>query len=298
MAGTRRTVRTAWAAGLLVAVVSLSSCAGSGGGSDSSAGGSSDMAPATGREAAGGSATSAVDRAPVRTAAVIKTAEVYVTSDHLDRVRAQAVRLVTAVDGTVDGEQTADDRHGHVRTATLTLRVPVDAFAATKSSLEHLGRLRHSDAHQEDVTTEVIDVHERVQTLQNSLDRLQRFQRQAQDVTDLLKFEDEIAQRQAELQSLQAQQSYLEDQTSMSTITLHLSRPGSAPDALAGAGFWAGLRSGWHALGDVLVVVLTVLGAVLPFALLAALVGLPVWWLARLAARRRRTAVVVPADEG
>ena len=42
---------------------------------------------------------------------------------------------------------------------------------------------------------------------------------------DLLDFEDKITTRQAELQSLTAQQSYLADQTSMSTITLSLSVP-------------------------------------------------------------------------
>lgn len=279
----------AGASGVLLAVLTLSACSGTG--SNSGLGSEDRAAPAAGAETGAGSVAATAQRAPVRTAAVIKTAEVSVSSSHLDRVRTDAVRLVTAVHGSVDGEQTVDDAHGRVKRATLRLRVPVDAFEATKSSLERLGRLRHSDAQQKDVTTEVIDVHERVQTLQNSLDRLQRFQRQAQDVTDLLKFEDEIAQRQAELQSLRAQQSYLSDQTSMSTITLHLSRPGTTPDALEGAGFWAGLRSGWHALGDVVVVALTVAGAVLPFALLAALLGLPLWWLVRVLVRRRRAPV-------
>ncbi len=70
-----------------------------------------------------------------------------------------------------------------------------------------------------------------MQTLQNSLDNLQRYQRDAKDVKDLLDFEEKITARQAELQSLEAQQAYLADQTSMSTITLHLSTPGQVRPA-------------------------------------------------------------------
>ena len=50
-------------------------------------------------------------------------------------------------------------------------------------------------------------------------------------------------------------------------------------------GFLAGLKGGWEAFTASVVVVLTAVGAVLPFAVAAAVVGLPLWW----ALRRRRT---------
>ena len=65
-----------------------------------------------------------------------------------------------------------------------------------------------------------------MQTLQNSLDDLQRYQRGAKDVKDLLDFEEKITQRQAELQSLKAQQPTSRDQTTLATITLHAVRAG------------------------------------------------------------------------
>ncbi len=61
-------------------------------------------------------------------------------------------------------------------------------------------------------------------------------------MTELLRYEDQITERQSELQSLKAQQSYLADQTSMSTITVYLSTPEKyvpPPDALEDAGFLA-----------------------------------------------------------
>ena len=237
-------------------------------------------------------------RTVVTTKAVIRTGEVSLTSKDLAGVRADIDALLAAVGGTVDSEQSSNDRHGRIEQSTLVLRVPVDRFAAAKSALMKMGRLQTSDETSKDVTTQVIDVDERVQTLQNSLDDLQRFQRTASDVKDLLDFEEKITQRQSELQSLKAQQSYLADQTSMSTITVHLSTPEKyvpPPDALEGAGFLAGLQAGWHALLDVFVVGLTVLGAVLPFLGVGLLVGVPTWIGIRTLVRRRR--VTPPPSE-
>ena len=126
--------------------------------------------------------------------------------------------------------------------------------------------------------------------MQNSLDRLQSYQAQAKDVEDLLRYEQQITQREAELQSLEAQQSYLADQTSMSTIHVTMTTPRDIvgpPDSLDDAGFLAGLRSGWNALRGAAIVLLTVVGAALPFAGVAALVGLPVWLLVRRVVRHR-----------
>ena len=163
------------------------------------------------------------------------------------------------------------------------LRVPVDSFDTARKALSRLGKVTSSSESEKDVTTQVIDTAERVQTLQNSLDRLQRFQRSAKDVDDLIQFENQITSRQAELQSLKAQQSYLSSQSSMSTITLTLSQPGKEPPGtLDDAGFLAGLRAGWQALASAFVVALTVAGAVLPFLVVLALLGVPLFYFVGL----------------
>jgi hypothetical protein len=233
-------------------------------------------------------------RTIVRARSVIKTGEVSLTSTDLGKVRGEVEELMTALGGSVDSEQTSNDRKGRIERSTLVLRVPVEKFTVAKKALMAMGRLKTSDVSSKDVTTEVIDVDERVQTLQASLDDLQRFQRSAKDVKDLLDYEEKITERQSELQSLQAQQAYLADQTSMATITLSLSLPDKyvpPPDALEDAGFLTGLEAGWHALGDLVVVGLTVLGALLPFVVAGLLLGVPAWIGVRALVRRRRAAV-------
>ncbi len=292
-------------AAAVLACAAAAGCSSGSNGSSSGAGGSSDegVAPATaggrstGRavadlatdgDAAGGSLSSADGAAAVRTRAVVRTGEVSLTSSDLGAVRRDVDALLRTVGGTVDRDVTRNDRHGRPATSRLVLRVPVADFDTVLSGVQKLGRQTSSSSGEKDVTTQVIDTAERVQTLQNSLDRLQRFQRRATDVRDLIRFEEQITTRQSELQSLTAQQAYLADQTSMSTITVHLATPERTvppEDALEDAGFGAGLAGGWHALVAATVVALTALGAALPFLVVLALVGLP----ARVLLRRWRT---------
>ena len=301
VAGTPRRPRpAAWmlrlvAAALLAALVALvAGC--SGGGENAASDAGAVQAEGGGRD--GGSADSiAPEQAPrganrtsVQTKSVIRTGQVAVTNEDLDRTRAEVDQLLFGFGGSIDKEQTSHDDDGNIERSTLTLRVPVANFEAAMDALEKLGKVETSESSSKNVTTEVIDVNERVQTLQNSLDRLQIFQRRSDDIDDLIRFEDQITERESQLRSLQAQQAYLADQTSMSTITLYLSTPEkyvAPPGVFEDAGFLAGLRSGWNALQDFVVVILTVFGAALPFALTVALVGVPVWVLVRVLARRR-----------
>lgn len=248
-------------------------------------------------ESAPKSALDAANRTLVQTRVVIKTGEIASISKDLDEVRQEVDRLLFGFGGQLAGEQTSHDDDGKIERSTLILRVPVSKFDAAMDALEKLGRNKTSDTASKDVTTEVIDVNERVETAQDSLDRLQGFLRKSQNIDDLIRFEREITTREAELQSLSAQQAYLNDQTSMSTITLHLSTPKTyvePPGALDDAGFVAGLKSGWNALKVFAVATLTVVGAVLPSAVAGALLGVPTWLLVR--ALRRRNKVFPPVE--
>ena len=247
------------------------------------------MPPEEGFDESGGT-DAGVNRTLVTVRSVIMTGEVAVTSNDLDEARMQLDEVLDALGGTIDSEQTQNDDDGTIKRSSLVIRVPVDTFRAAMTALQGLGTMKHSDSASKDVTTQVIDVDERVETLENSLDRLQDYQRDAQDIDDLIRFEQQITQREAELQSLTSQQDYLADQTSMSTIRLYLSTPKEyvAPSgALDDAGFVSGLAGGWNALKDTVVVVLTVVGAVLPFLVAFALLGVPLWLLVRRAHQAR-----------
>jgi Flp pilus assembly protein TadB len=164
--------------------------------------------------------------------------------------------------------------------------------------LAEIGRTVRADRSSEDVTTEVIDVDSRVATAEASLARLQRFLRQAERVEDMIRLESEIATRQAELESMKAQQTYLRDQTSLATITVRLRTPDAPPAAPPDdAGFLTGLTNGWAALRTVLVGLATVTGAMLPFVVAIGVLAVPALLLVRTARRRRQPAAPPPAPE-
>jgi hypothetical protein len=289
----------ALAAAATVAVTGLAGCSGAATNS-SQAGGSAGAVSADQKGIAEAQqAPGAMRRSPdaprpaAQTRAVVRTGSLALVSKHPDRVRQEIDTVLVSVGGTVDREDTRRSPKGVIEHSTLVLRVPVARFAEAVHALGRLGRVETSESSSKDVTTELIDVGERVQTLRTSIDRLQKFQRRSTDADTLIRYEREIADRQAELQSLVAQRDYLAGQAAMATLTVTLSTPATyvpPPDRLKDAGFWTGLRAGWNGLVDTVVVVLTAVGAVLPFAGVVAVGGVPVWLLVRrLRARRTPT---------
>jgi hypothetical protein len=266
-----------------------------GGGSASAA----EPAPADGLSSTsdfGSSEKTGADKSVSRDAAiqraVIATGSLSLTTRHLDDVRQDAMNLVKGLGGNVAEEQSQSDTHGRLDRVDLTLRVPAASFERALDGLGGLGTVRHRQQSVEDVTTQVIDNNARVKAQEASVESIERLLAHATTIAEIISVEQQLSSRQADLDSLKQQQKWLADQTSMSTIQLTMTRPSKKP-VEAGTGFFSGFGRGWHALGRSTVAVGTALGAVLPFAVLLALVGTPVW----LVVRRRRVVAPAPAAE-
>jgi Domain of unknown function (DUF4349) len=181
------------------------------------------------------------------------------------------------------------DRGSGDDTATMELRVPADKFAVVVGQLSKLGREESRQISTEDVTEQTVDLDARLAVQQARVDSGRRLLAQAKSLTDLVMLEREVATRESDLASLQAKKRRLSDLTTLSTITLVLLDPKAVKEADDGPpGFLSGLSGGWDALVSSLAVLLTVLGALLPW-LLA--VGIPLWLILYLVRRfgRRRT---------
>lgn len=297
---TRRHRTTAALLGTLALglAVGLAGCSGSGGSAAGSGGSAAESAVDSGEEAAlgpsareAGGAAPGVDRAAVRTRAVIQKGQLELVGKDLDALRADVQRLLDGFDGYIAAEETSNDGDGAVERSRLVVRVPSPVFDEAMSAFSDLGRLESTQRQARDVTTEVIDVQARVRAQEKSLRRLESILGAAQDLGDVIRLESEIADRQAELDSLRAQQAYLTDQTTLATITLYLSTPAHAIAATTDdAGFLTGLHAGWRALTAFLAGVATTVGALLPFAVLLGVVGVPIWLVWRALRARRRTA--------
>ena len=223
------------------------------------------------------------DRADDRS--VITTGYLYVTVDAPLESAAEAVSITEAAGGRVDGRQEFAPQGGDAGGAELTLRIPAERLSATLDRLKELGEVEELRLSASDVTREVQDIDARVTALRSSITRLLALQDAAATVEDLIALETAISDRQAELESLEAQQRFLADQVGLSTITLVLGSrdvaPVTEPDT-----FLTGLITGWEALVAFGSGLLVLLGVLLPWLVLLGVIGFVVLLIVRRARRR------------
>ncbi len=317
MVATRRSLsfqRTALAAGAAVVLVLLSGCSSS----DDDAGGNSASAdselvtaaeaPPAERDDAGGGGVAEVSSqsdnrdasggTPVEQQRVISTGNVHFVADDVGQAIFDVRQVVDIHGGTISEDDTETDKDGAALRSRMVLRIPTADFDDTMSELEKVGALVSSKRQSADVTTQVLDIDVRVEAQQRSIDRIQVLFDNATSIKDIVSIEGELSRRQADLASLQAQQRYLADQTSMSTITLAVERTAKAtkpkPKDHDEAGFLSGLSDGWGALKTFLVGSSTVAGALLPWLVLMLVLAVPGWPLLRRLRRREPAAVATP----
>jgi Domain of unknown function (DUF4349) len=285
----RRMRRTVVIAGLIVAIGALAGCSSSAD-SPSGAANAGNAAPNGGAVAQKDSSLNvAAAPEPVADArSLIVTGSLYITVEDPLAAADKAATIVQSAAGRVDARNETAPQGRDGGSATLTLRIPTDNLDKVVNDLHALGTVDSFATQARDVTTEVTDLDAKISTLRASTDRIQGLLADAKNIADIITLENELASRQAELQSLEAQQRGLHDQVSMSTIDLSLTTKPVVVVDDSPQTFWDGLASGWHALVAFISVALVVIGALLPWAALGGLITIAVIALVR--ARRARRA--------
>jgi hypothetical protein len=225
---------------------------------------------------------------------IIYTGSITLRVGDVDEAAARTVGIASGAGGFVGGDNRNSSNGG--ANATLTLRVPADKFTSVVDQVAKLGKDGKEESREintQDVTEETVDLDARIKVQQARVDSGRRLLAQAKSLNDLVMLEREVATREADLASLQAKQRRLGDLTALSTITVVLLSPAAqvGPPGNEPPGFLAGLRGGWQALLASLGVLVTVLGALLPW--LVAL-GIPAYAIIWAFRRRRRAAMTAP----
>jgi hypothetical protein len=186
-----------------------------------------------------------------------------------------------AVNGAPESEQ-----------ALLLLRIPPTRLNVVLTALSGTGTVSYRTLSETNVTGQVADVASRISSAQDSLTELRGMIDKAASMNDLISLENALSTRESDLESLEAQQRALSDQTQYATVTVGYFVPAASSTtpvpkpAAHHSGFVAGLLDGWHAFLATLRVLLAVIGWLLPFAIVVALL----WWPIRKLLRRRELA--------
>ena len=204
------------------------------------------------------------------------------------QVRTLAVRL--------GGEVAGEGSTGGVRPrAEIVLRVPSTDAPGVLTDVAALGDEVARTADSEPVETRLVDLESRTATQRAGVERIRALLSEATTLEDVLALETELTRRQADLESVDAQRAALSDLAALATVTVRLTTPDDVQQPEQDLSpFLQGLHAGWDALGASTTVVLVVLGGLLPFAVVGAvLLGL-VLLVLRLVRRRRPEAGSTP----
>ncbi|MBQ1019306.1 DUF4349 domain-containing protein [Micromonospora sp. D93] len=283
----------------LAAALALSGCGAGDSGAQDSAGSAAEAPAAKGgdanRDAAAGAPEGAGAGAPdlrVDQRAIIYTGTMRVQVNEVDSAARDAAAVATRAGGFVGGDvrrSAADDD----AVAELELRVPAAKFTDVVEEIAKLGRQQSREIDTQDVTEETVDLDARITSQRARVESARRLLARATSITDLVSLENELGRREADLAALEAKKRRLADLTALSTITVSLAGP-AAKTTEDETGFLAGLKGGWKAFVVSMTVLLTVLGALLPF--LVAL-GVPLAALVVVLRRRRKPpALVAPVS--
>ncbi|MGW3630827.1 DUF4349 domain-containing protein [Streptomyces sp. NPDC005122] len=311
---TPRSVRRARTGRALAGVLLVSSLALAGCGSGGDGGATSNDKAASGDQKAGPGAKEAVPGAAdsaasgaggsrsagaprLETSGIIRTAFLTVQVKDVPKALDEARVTATGAGGFVGDETTTRDGRGHERTRVV-LRVPTDRYDQVLADLGGAGKILERTAKAQDVTDQVVDVESRIKSQRASVARVRGLMDRAARLSDVVALEGELSSRESDLEALLARQSSLKDRTSLATITLSLSETPvrKAKEKAGEPGFVDALAGGWDAFVTTLRWIAMVLGAVLPFAVCAAV--LVVLWLRFGRSRLPRRQASAPAASG
>jgi hypothetical protein len=238
-------------------------------------------APAA-RDSAGGAVTITTERD------VITTGSLSLTVQRPTEAADEATRIVEQAGGRVDARTEnpspkpvervpegavpgAPEASGSDR-VQLTLRIPSTVLSSTLSDVKKLGTVQDSSLTSQDVTAQSQDLDARVTALRTSVDRLVALMAKADSTADLIAIESALSERQANLEGLEAQKRVLDSQVQLATITLDLHSEADAPVETPDT-FLSGLAAGWNAFVSFFAGVVVVLGVLVPWIVLVALIA-------------------------
>ena len=251
-------------------------------------------------------AKDATSVSPVVSQMLARTAALSLDVKDLEAAAAQVRAIATTAGGLIVSEKLSSRTYGDSGEAsttglagTITLQVPGDKLDTVLADLSKVGSVRNRAVSSEDVRSDIVDTESRLKTMRESVARVRALMGQATKLSDIVSLESELSSRQADLEVLEGQLASLKDRVAMSPVTVSLQRTGvvaDEEDQQEDNAFVVGLRGGWEAFSGAVAVLLTILGALLPFAIVGGLIGWPVvlWLRKRAAARKEALARPAP----
>ncbi|WP_309123257.1 DUF4349 domain-containing protein [Paenibacillus sp.] len=184
--------------------------------------------------------------------------------------------------------QFSEQAGGSEKSGLFTIKVPAADFGGFMDRLEELpnvGLNRSMNA--QDVSEEFVDLGARLKAKELVESRYLKYMEQASRSEDLIRYTNELAAIQEEIERLKGRMRYLQQNVDFSTIELRvyersgLGLTSQGGDATLADRMSAALKSSLNALVVVAEGVMIVVAGALPVIVVAILVGTPIYWFVR-----------------
>ncbi len=231
---------------------------------------------------------------------IIRKADLALESDTPDELQTKLTALAASKGGFVVGADTTRSRGedgAETIDTTVTFRVPAAQFDSTLSSVHALAkRVASEKVTGEDVTEEYVDLEARIRARRALEDQYMTILKEAKSIPDILAVEQKLGDVRSEIERAEGRRRFLENQSDLSTFTVHVSKQIAAVDN-QGPGFGRSVKEAAHDSLEVSIGIVNglirALGVLIPVGIILVLplyLALRWWWRGR----RRKTASVTP----
>lgn len=221
---------------------------------------------------------------------IIRNADITLEVPDVPKAVALLRSLVAASGGFLASEQA---NYGATDQVVLSFRIPVGEFDAALNRLGKIGSVLSTNVTSEEVTSQYRDIESRLRSKKVSADRLRELITRAVKASDILEIENELSNREAEIESMQGQLNVLSDQSSLSTIAVRVVGKGEGTVVEIRKEQEPSFTRAWHgsvdAVGNIAQAGAAASGAVLPFLPFIIALAALVFGLNRRSKRSRKT---------
>jgi hypothetical protein len=157
---------------------------------------------------------------------IIFTADLNVSVTDVSAAAQEATRIIERMGGFLFGQQTTGSPEPR---SILTFKVAPEDFQGALTALGSIGELRSQNVSASDVTERIVDLESRINTATASVQRLRTLLEQATDIEAIVDLENELLERETQLETLRGQLRTLQDQVALATIVLTLDEAATRP---------------------------------------------------------------------
>jgi hypothetical protein len=222
---------------------------------------------------------------------LIRTGQMTLVVDSFTVASEEVKRIAEANGGYLADAQAQrgaqDRRHG-----SLTIRVDAGRFDAAVAALRGLGDVRSENVGAQDVTKAYADLETRLRVKRETAERLRDILRtRTAKLSDVLEAERELARVTEEIEGMEGERRFYDQQVALSTLTVTLQEPAAIVEANVFAPVSEAVRDSLRVLASSLAALVYAAVFLAPWLLLAVLA----WKLLRRARARRSAAISIKA---